>query len=144
MRRPIGRAVLILALAAMTASACDDDNDNPGTPTTPTNPTIPTVTEEFTGDLTVNGAMTWVFVTAQGGTLTSTLTTLEPSGSPAVSLSIGTWNGTACQIVIANDAASQGAIVTGTVSAATSLCTRISDVGRLTDTVNYRLTVIHP
>jgi hypothetical protein len=142
MRRPIGRAVLILALAAMTASACDDNDTT--TPTTPTIPTTPTVTEEFTGDLTVNGAMTWVFVTSTGGTLTSTLTTLDPGDSPSVTLSIGTWNGTACQIVIANDAATTGAVVTGTVSSATSLCTRIADAGRLNGPVSYKITVVHP
>lgn len=143
MRRRFGRAVLVVALATLGASACGSDNDNPD-PGTPTTPTTPTVSEEFTGDLAVNGAATWVFISSTGGTITSTLTTLTPDGSPTVSLSIGTWNGTACQIVIANDNAAAGAIVTGTVSAATSLCTRITDAGRLTAPVSYKITVVHP
>ena len=49
-----------------------------------------------------------------------------------VGLSLGTWTGSACQVVIANDNALQGAIVTGTVTSAASLCVRIYDIGKVT------------
>jgi hypothetical protein len=143
MRRSMCRAALLVVVLGVGSSACDDDDD--GEPTTPTTPTIPTTTTvTFEDQLRVNGALTYSFLTTAGGTVTTTLTTLEPSGSPTVSLSLGTWNGTACQIVIANDSAAQGAVVTGTVSASTTLCTRITDPGKLTDPVNFKITVVHP
>ena len=64
--------------------------------------------------------------------------------SPSIGVSLGTWNGTACQTIIANDAAALNAVVTGTVSGATSLCVRVYDAGRLNDALNYPVTVVHP
>jgi hypothetical protein len=148
MRRSIGRTVLhrgmaaTIALASLLAGACGDDET---TPTTPTTPTIPvTTTETFSGDLKVNGAATHVFLVTSAGTVTVQLTTIDPSSSPVFGVSLGTWNGTACQTVIANDAAALNAIVTGNVTAATSLCARVYDAGKLTDPLTYTITVIHP
>jgi hypothetical protein len=143
MRRSMCRAALLVAMFALGTSACGSDDDNTDTQT-PTTPTTPTTTETFEGELKINGASSYAFITATSGTVTTTLTALNPSGSPTVGLSLGTWNGSACQIIIANDAAAQGAVVTGNVSAATTLCTRIYDAGKLTDTVTYTLTVVHP
>ena len=57
---------------------------------------------------------------------------------------LGTWNGTACATVIANDNAMQGNAVIGAVTGAGTLCVRIHDVGKLTASLNYTLTVVHP
>ena len=51
---------------------------------------------------------------------------------------------TACQVVIANDDALQGAIVTGTVTSPPALCVRIYDIGKVTAPVNYTITVVRP
>ena len=149
MRRSIGRKVqqggmaVVFALAALASAACGDDTPTT-TPTTPTTPTPVTTTETFSGELKVNGASTYPFAVTAAGTTTVQLTTVDPAGSPAFGLSLGTWNGASCQVVIANDAAALNSIVTGNVSAATSLCARVYDAGNLTGPLTYTITVVHP
>lgn len=129
----------MLAAFVAGAAACGDD------PTTPTTPTPPaTVTETFSGSVTRNGAATHTFATQASGTVTATLTTLAPDSALVIGLSLGTFNGSACQLVITKDDATQGTIVTGGVSTLGSLCVRIYDVGNITDPVTYDITVVHP
>ena len=148
MRRSKGRTLLNGALAAVIAGvslmtvACGDDTTTP--PTTPTLPAPVTVTETFTGTLTVNGAVTHSFLTTTAGTVTVQPTAIDPSSSQVFGLYLGLWNGSSCQVSIANDAAVLNSIVTGQVTASTTLCARIYDVGKLTDSFNYTITVIHP
>jgi hypothetical protein len=148
MRRSIGRTVLkrgmaaVVVLASLTAGACG--SNTPTTPTTPTPPTPVTVTETSSGDLKVNGASTFVFLVAAAGTVTVQLTAVDPAASQVFGLSLGTWNGSSCQVIIANDAAVLNSIVTGQVTAATSLCARVYDAGKLTDPLTYTITVVHP
>jgi hypothetical protein len=134
----------MVAVTSLRAGACGSDNNTPTTPTTPTTPV--TTTETFTGTLTVNGAITHVFLVGAAGTVTVQLTAIDPSTSPTIGVSIGTWNGTACSVSsgIFNDAAALNAIVTAQVTAATSLCARIYDAGKLTDPLNYTISVVHP
>ena len=142
MRRSIP-ALLLLATLATAVAGCDDDT--PETPTTPTNPGTPlTFTETFTGALNTNGGVTHTFTATTGGTVTATLTTVAPDATIAVGMSIGTWTGSACQVVIANDNALQGASVPGTVTSAASLCVRIYDVGKVSSSLNYTITVVRP
>ena len=94
--------------------------------------------------MNTNGAATSNFTATTGGTVTATLTTVAPDATIAVGLSLGTWTGSACQVVIANDNALQGAIMTGTVTSAASLCVRIYDIGKVTAPVNYTITVVRP
>src|SRR5687767_48515 len=121
MRRSFGGSLVLLALVAMGAAGCDEET----TPTTPTTPG-PTVTESFTGALTRNGAVTFSFTVGATGQVTATLTELGSSAIP-VGVSLGNWNGTTCQIVLANDNAVQGTFVTGTMSGTGSLCVRLYD-----------------
>ena len=81
---------------------------------------------------------------AAAGTVTVTLTAVDPAGTVSFGVSLGTWNGAACQTVIANDAALLNTNVTGSVTAPTSLCARVYDAGRLTAPLNYTITVVHP
>jgi hypothetical protein len=142
MRRSIS-TLLLLATLATGAAGCNDDT--PETPTTPTNPTTPlTFTETFTGTLNTNGAASSPFTAKTGGTVTATLTTVAPDATVAVGIFLGTWTGSACQVVVANDNALQGAIVSGTVTSAASLCVRIYDVGKVTAPLNYTITVVRP
>lgn len=139
MRRSCGGGLVLLALVALGAAGCDEDT----TPTTPTTPT-PTVTESFTGTLSRNGAATFPFSVAATGQVTATLTELGSSAVP-VGLSLGNWNGTTCQIVLANDNAVQGTFVTGTMSATGNLCMRIYDAsGNIEVTVTFKVDVVHP
>jgi hypothetical protein len=148
MRRSIGRTLLqggaaaVLALASFASAGCGDDS--PTTPTTPTTPAPVTVTETFSGELRVNGAATYPFIVISAGTTTVQLTAVDPGGSPSFGLSLGTWNGAACQVVIANDSATLNSTVTGNVSAATTLCARVYDAGRLTGPLTYTISVVHP
>lgn len=139
MHRPIHRTyglILVLLLAA----GCNGDT----TTTTTTTPTPVQVSETFGGTLNRNGAATHTFATQSSGTVTATLTALLPDSALVIGLSLGTWNGTACQIVIANDAATQGTTVTGTASSSGNLCVRLYDVGNVVNTSTYEVRVVHP
>ena len=131
-----------LLASVVAATACSNNSNS----TTPTTPTTPSQTVTFTDTLTTNGAKTFQFTTASSGTVTTQLTTLTATNTgQTVSLSLGTWNGAACQIILANDVAAQGAVVTGTVSTASNLCTRISDAnGSIPGPTPFVITVVHP
>ena len=121
-------------------AACSDD---PTTPTTPTAP--PLVTQTFSGTVNKNGAVTHNFTTEASGTVTATLTTLAPDSTLVIGMSLGTWNGSTCALIITKDDATQGTVVTGGVSSLGSLCVRIYDsMGNITDPVAYEITVVHP
>jgi hypothetical protein len=139
MRRSIVRALMLVFVLAGT-TACGDDE-----PTTPTDPTDtrPTLTDTFSGTVTVNGARTHRFDTGGSGRIDATLTTLAPDSAARIGLSIGTWNGSACQIVIANDNATQGTLVPGNAGSAGAFCVRLYDVGQLSGPADYTVTVVH-
>ena len=80
------------------------------------------------------------------GTVTATLTTLGPDSTFILGMSLGTWNGTTCQVVLANDRATQGSFIVGGVSSFGNLCVRMYDIGNITPTepYTYEITVTHP
>jgi hypothetical protein len=135
--RPV--LLLLLALGAGAAAACDDTTtiNNPSTP-------IPTTTETFAGTVTVNGAITHIFAVTQRGAVTATLTAVGSDNTATIGVSLGTWNGTTCQIILANDQAVVGAGVLGTVSGVGNLCLRVYDVGKLAASTTYSVDVVHP
>jgi hypothetical protein len=124
-------------LAALAAAGCGDDPI-----TNPDAPTPTAVTETYTGTVTINGAITQPFVVQTAGTVSAAFTALEPAEA-RLGLSIGTWNGVVCAIVLANDDAPVGASVTGSATATGNYCVRVYDVGKLTQAVEYQLTVTH-
>jgi len=144
----------LLAATVATGAACNNNStDTSSTSTTTTSPsTAFTVTETFSGTLTTNSAQSYSFSASTSGTVYLTLTTLTDavnSGTttPPVGISMGTWNGTACavQTGIFSDEAGAGASIGGTVPSAGTLCVRIYDSrSRVTDPLNYTLTVTHP
>lgn len=138
--RSISRGGLaLLVLATLGLAACDNTaNDLATTPTTTT-----MVTETFSGTINPNGGATHTFVVSTGGTITATLDTVDPSDAVA-GLSIGTWNGALCQVVLVNDNALMGNTLTGTVTGIGTLCVRISDTGKLVGPMDYTVTVVHP
>lgn len=135
--RFVARMVMIVPFALM-LGACGDDPVS-----TPTAPTTPTVTETFTGTLNVNGAITHTFVTGTFGTVTSTLTVVAPD-TTVLGMAMGTWNGIACQIILAADKAALNTTVTGSVSSVGNLCVRLYDVGSITEPTSYEVQVVHP
>lgn len=145
MRRLIP-GILLLAVLATVAGCNDKNNVTTPTTTTTTTTTTATTTETFTGTLNMNGAATFPFTAAAAGTVTATLTTVAPDATVPIGLGLGSWTGSACQISIANDSATQGAVVPGTVTAAAALCARVYDVGKVTaaQPVSFTVTIAHP
>jgi len=140
MRSRLRTVHLLLVLAAVpAATAC---NNNALTSTTPTS-TV-TTTETFSSTLTKNGAVTHQFSASARGLVTATLTKIDPDSGQTIGVSLGTWNGTSCQIILANDQATVSAVLTATVSGVGNLCLRVYDVGKLTASENYSVDVAHP
>jgi hypothetical protein len=137
MLRSIAFCALLL-LAPLTAACGDDTVTN-----TPTAPTPVAVTEQFSGDLNPNGGRTHPFVVQQAGTVSVRLTALSPDDTLTVGLSLGTWNGQVCQIILRNDAAVLNATVVGTAQQTGQFCVSIYDVGRLTASTDYSIDVTH-
>jgi len=100
------RALLLLAPLA---AACGGDD----VADTPTAPTPVAVTEQFSDTLNPNGGRTHPFVVQQAGTVSARLSAISPDDTVVVGLSLGTWNGQVCQIILANDAALVNVTVTG-------------------------------
>jgi len=135
------RTALLWLPVALLAAGCDN-----GPVITPT-PVGPTVTQTFTGTLTRNGALTHQFSSLSRGTITATLTSVNPDSAMALGISLGTWNisQSSCQIILANDSATVGTGVTGSVSGVGDLCLRVYDPkGVLTTSEDYSVDVVHP
>jgi len=134
------RRVLASLLVAAMAAACSS------TPTTTITAPTTSITETFAGTLTKNGATTYSFAIStplQSTNVTATLSSVTPDDTIIVGLSLGTWNGTACQVIITNDKALEGTTVLGTVNTSGTLCVRVFDVGGITNPLSYEIKVIH-
>jgi hypothetical protein len=131
---------LAIALLAVLAAGCDDD-----TVTTPITPTVPK-TESFNGVVTQNGSQTHNFDVGGAGAVTATLKTIGSDNTLVVSFALGSWTGSACSIVLANDAATAGAELKGTMTGLGTLCARVGDVGNVAagPGAPYTIEVTHP
>jgi hypothetical protein len=130
----------LLVLAAVCTS-CGDS-----TPTQlPTAPTVPSITETFTGTLNKNGAVTHTFFTSATGPVQATLTQLDPESTTNIGFSMGTYTGSTCAILLANDNAVKTSVITGSVnSVGGSLCIRVYDIGKISEETTYEVQVLHP
>ena len=142
MERLLTLRLLTVLLLALAVSACDDD-----TPTTPTT-TPPSVTDTFTGAITQNGATTHSFNVSTSGTVKATLKTVGADNTLVVGFSLGTWNTVteSCSVVLANDAATAGAVLQGTMTGTGTLCLRMYDVGNVVAPAGaaYSVDIEHP
>jgi hypothetical protein len=129
---------LVVLLAATTVAGCGDDDPVD----IPTQPTPVAVTETFTGTLTVNGAQTHQFAVERAGTVSAQVKTLSDQAA-TLGVSLGTYNGAACQIIISNTAAALNTAVTGTAQTTGQFCVWLNDVGKLTGGVDYSIEVTH-
>jgi hypothetical protein len=139
MRRFFVRGLLAGALL-VPALGCEDTE----VPTDPTPDPPVTVTDTFNGTLNQNGAATFSFTVNTAGSVVATITSVQPDSTVGLGLSMGTWNGTTCQEVLANDNAAQGSQLTGQVSQGADICVRLRDVGKLTQPLTFTMTVVHP
>jgi len=131
----------VLAAGAIAAGtvACGSNNNPTNTPT----PTPVSVTESFSDTITVNGAKTTPFTANVAGTVTATITALSPDDTITVGLSLGTWNGAACALIITNDGAKLNTSVTGTATATGQYCARIYDIGLMKAPTDYTIAITH-
>lgn len=151
MRRWFGRMLLLVPVVGL-AAACDDNSS-----LVPTGPTAPptVLTETFTGTLTKNAAYTHPFTVGDAGDVSVFLLTSVDAARPdnnaiPIGVSLGTWNGSSCAIVIANDNVTPvnndnplAGKLTGRATAAGNLCVRVYDVGFVPGTANYELLIDH-
>jgi len=130
---------ILVAGVAFAAAACGSDNllnPTPGTPPA-------SVTETLSATVTVNGANTQPFTVSTIGSVTAKITALAPDDTVTVGLSLGTWNGATCTLIITNDAAVLNTTVTGTAQTVGQFCARVYDVGKLTAPTDYTIDITH-
>lgn len=146
-----GRFVPALLLAAV--AGCNNNTQTPTSATTGTGTTTTTVVvETYTGVLNRFGGVTHTFVTNSFGSVQLILLSLdrqyepaEGAENPTIGISIGTWNGTACSAVVAQDRAAASASILGTANAAGMFCLRAYDAnGSLGGPTAYTIQVTHP
>ena len=82
-------------LIATTFIGCSSGN----TPQVPTQPSPVTITQSFSGTLTVNGAQTHSFTVDRAGTVSAQVKSLSDQAA-TLGVSLGTYNGSACTIII--------------------------------------------
>ena len=141
MHRLIARLVPVVAasLASLMMGGCGNSSDE-----SVVAPPPPTLTDTFSGTLTLNGASTFSFTVNGAGNITAQLTTLSPDSTRPVGISLGTWNGSICQILLPNDNSVQGSLVVGTASTTGSYCVRIYDAaGTVVNPQMYTIDVFH-
>jgi hypothetical protein len=140
MRRWLRPWAAAVVLACVGAAGCEEVGDP-----SPINPDpLPNVTDTFSGTLNRNGAATFNFTVAGSGLVALTLTKVLPDNTVGVGLSMGTWNGTTCSIVLANDNAVENTTVVGQAGGIGALCVRVYDVGKIGDPIEFEVTVRHP
>ncbi len=141
MHRLVPCLLPLVTLVAIASGCASSDEEAPTT----TTPSAVTVTETFSGTLTLNGAATHPFDVTANGLVTALVKTLSPDAAQIIGVALGTWSGNACQIVLANDAATEGSSVTGTAAVAGSFCLRVSDArGTVATPASYVIDVTHP
>jgi hypothetical protein len=129
----------LMLLAATTLAGCSSNDD---LPETPTQPTPVQITESFSGNLNVNGARTHSFAVDRAGTVTAQLKALSDQAA-TIGVSLGTFNGSACAILLSKTDAVLNSTVTGTAQSTGQFCVWLNDVGRLTAGVDYTIDVTH-
>jgi hypothetical protein len=138
---PLLLRLLPLLLFALVAAGCNNNDEALFGPT----PVIPDpTTVVVSGSVTPNGAFTHPFNTFSFGTVQVTLLALEPEPDGPIGLALGTWSGQACQVVLANDQAVVGVVITGSVGSIGSLCVRVYDVGTLSGPTEFQIQIVHP
>jgi hypothetical protein len=146
MPRWFRRALLLIPILGV-AVACGSDSSSSSLPT-PSTPLPTVLTETFSGVLNRNSGYTHPFVVSQQGDVTVFLLTSTDSSNPSndqipIGVSLGTWNGTSCAIVVASDNVAPGGSLIGHATAAGNLCVRVYDVGFVPGSDKYELLVDH-
>jgi hypothetical protein len=119
--------LLATAIAVMPlVAACGSSNNSP------TTPTPPQTTETFTGTINQNSAATITFEATTAGPVAAGITALEPVATVQIGFALGTWDGSACQVVIVNPRATTGSQVAANASTKGTYCVHLYDIGQIT------------
>ena len=135
-RHPV-LCTLPLLLATLVVGGCAEDPVQ-----APTQPDPVQITETFSGTLTVNGAAVHVFTVDRAGGVTAQVTELSATGV-TFGLSLGSWSGIACQLIVVSAASREGDLIAGTAQTIGDFCVYINDNGTLTAPVDYTVRVTH-
>jgi len=134
------KRILTAAFAgAVLAAACSDPVPNP----TPT-PVQPTLTETFTGSLAPLATNSHPFVVQNVGGVVVTLTSVDPKAK--LSIAVGTPSTTTGLCIAINPVTTDPGPqpqLTGTTSVKGPFCLAVSDVGNITESTSYTVTVLH-
>jgi hypothetical protein len=125
-------------LVAISFIGCGSDS----TPQAPTQPTAVTIVQSFSDSLNINGARTHSFTVDRAGTVSAQVKALSDQAA-TLGVSLGTFNGVACAIIISNTAAVLNTTVTGTAQSTGQFCVWVNDVGKLTAGLDYTIDVTH-
>ena len=114
---------------------------------TPTAQNVPVVSESFVGSIPVAGEAFYSFSTSQYGNVMLTLLDFKEAGTSTgvqVSVGIGRPLGTTCILTQAVNASTSVTPQLNTPLAAGVYCARIADLGNMTATATFALTIVHP
>jgi hypothetical protein len=134
MNRLVVRAYPAAALVAVTLTSCGG--------TTPASPSPVLTTDTFTGTLTPGQKVVHPYAVKAAGQVTTTRTTL--SGASVVGVGVGTWDGTTCTVGAHAENVAGGGYFLTNVPIPQNLCALVYDVGGITATASYTVTVSHP
>jgi hypothetical protein len=149
MRRFFARLVPVPVLL-LVLSGCGGSDDTPMEPAPPTQ-IVETFPSEGLGILTPNGAFSYPFTVIVAGFIEARLVDLKPAdesfpqeSAVPVGLSLGTWNGSICDVLRAIDVAKQGDVVDANSTSPGAFCVRIYDAqGTLPRPQAYRIVLTH-
>lgn len=145
---------IVVLLFAVAAAGCADQaatttTPTPAVPTTPTTTTSPPLvypaTTTLTTQLFVDGAVSRTFTTSKAGTVSVTLSRAGADGT-MVGLGIGIPQGALASCTLSTSittAASSTPQLNVPVDNG-SYCVTVYDVGTLTDTISFDLTIVYP
>jgi hypothetical protein len=103
------------------------------------------VTETFSSNLVVQGSVWRIVSAAQSGTLTATLTsTSQPAAPVGVALGVRAGTGTGCLLNTSVTAAAGTAPQLSAQVDAGDYCVKLFDVGALSTTMSFTLTIVYP
>jgi len=127
----------LLCLATLVVGCGSDNNTN-----IPTQPAPVTITQSFSDTLNINGARTHSFTVERAGTVSAQVKALSDQAA-TLGVSLGTFNGVTCTIIISNTAAVLNTTVTGTAQSSGQFCVWVNDVGKLAAGLDYTVDVTH-
>ena len=98
-------------------------------------------TETLSGTVAQQSSVSSTVAVVADGQFDVTLSSIDPSVT--IGLGIGQFSGTSCSLLASNSTATAGTVVSAEVQAGT-YCVSVYDVGTLSGSVTYSLTVTHP